>query len=331
MKSLLAALVALPMVACAASNEDVGTNEGEQTKGATLTFNASWAVQQTGTLAPGGKVTIAYDAKRAQCTGDFMGKPGYSVIASWRLAGRAPQSVTVAGLPPYGALDPTFTLPSAVWGEGAPGGDLEVWFENSSRWGCHAWDSNYGSNYHFAVRAPASAPDWMGKAQVVLSRATCNDGRACDGDRKALGTFLYDSWAEQRAAIRQASFEVYEPGTTDWNDPDTWKKLDARVYSRVGDTGAFAWKHVDIEGRTGGNVRYAVDLRSIHPLPAQTVAKKADCPKFALTTVNGGAVVQADVQLYFQVNGVELRPADGTVFHGTYQQYAQYYSVCLAP
>jgi hypothetical protein len=332
MRALLSLLCSIPLVACVAGTDDTATDTGEATKAATLKFTSSWAVTQTGTLAPGSKVTIKYDAARAQCTGDFMGKPGYSVIASWRLGSGAASTVSVAGLPPYGALDPTFTIPSAVYGEGAPGGDLEMWFENTSRWGCHAWDSNLGQNYHFAVKAPSSAPDWMGKSWVVMSRATCDNGRACPGDGKALGTgFLWDSWSEQRAAIRQMSFEVFEKGVTDWNDPDTWKKLDVRLYSRVGDAGAFTSRYVDLDSHVGNNARYAVDLRTMHPLAVATISKKSDCPKFPLKLTGAGSLIEADVQFYFRVNGIDLRPADGTVFHGAYQQYAQGYAVCLAP
>ena len=41
-----------------------------------------------------------------------------------------------------------------------------------------------------------------------------------------------------------------------------------------------------------------------------------------------GPLVEADVQLYFEVNGTELRPADGTVYHGAYQSYAGLLAIC---
>ena len=329
MNRRLIALLALPLLAaCSAQVEgDDASDEAAVTKTATISFKADWTVSSSKKLATGTKVTIAYDTARTPCTGTSGGYPAFSTTAWYQLGTTAPKSVVVAGLNPSGPLAPTFTIPSAVLGEGAPANDLAIWFESTSRWGCHSYDSAYGKNFHFPITVPASAPDWMGKTWVVTSRATCNDGKACPGDGRALGTgFVYDSWVEQRAAIRQVSFEAYEPGVTDWNNPDAWKKLDARIYTRIGGSGSFSWKPVSIAGFSGNNVSYAVDLRPLQPFSGNTITNKTDCPKFPYVVKD--ALVEADVQFYFQVNGVELRPADGTVYHGAFQSYSGLLAIC---
>ena len=42
------------------------------------------------------------------------------------------------------AANPTIPITS--------GSDLAMWFQATSVYGCDAWDSVYGANYHFAIR-----------------------------------------------------------------------------------------------------------------------------------------------------------------------------------
>jgi hypothetical protein len=324
----LALLGALLLPACVASPEEASEADSEASKGApvTLRFAASGKVTQSKTIVGGSKVKIVYEEARTRCTGTMYGKPAFSVAAHYRVNGGPVQTIVVAGLAPAGTLDPTFTVPSVVGPSGSTAGHLELWFESTSRWGCHEWDSDYGKNFHFAVAAPKNAPQWIGNAAVVLSRNTCGGG-ACDADRRPLEIgFLYDSWVAQRAAIRQLSFDVYEAGVTDTGDPDMWKKIDVRLYSRVGGEGPFQMRYVNLEKRVGNDARYAVDLRSLVPFPGDTVTDPKSCPAFPYTV--SGPIVEADVQFYFAIDGVELRPADGTVFHGRYQDYADLYKIC---
>lgn len=39
------------------------------------------------------------------------------------------------------------------------GGDLAIWFQVTSRWGCTEFDSQFGQNYHLTVRGAAPAAD----------------------------------------------------------------------------------------------------------------------------------------------------------------------------
>ena len=57
----------------------------------------------------------------------------------------------------------------------------------------------------------------------------------------------------------------------------------------------------------------------------------ADCPRYTLRRDPTGHYVEADVELYFTVNGAELRPAGGGTFRGTFQDYLGAFAVCVTP
>jgi hypothetical protein len=67
------------------------------------------------------------------------------VTAHWQVDGGAVHDVlaTRADTDFLVAADPQIAMPN--------GHDLAMWFEATSVWGCHAWDSAYGANYHFAI------------------------------------------------------------------------------------------------------------------------------------------------------------------------------------
>jgi hypothetical protein len=324
------ALVAsVSLVGCSAPAEDIatGTTTSDLGEGSdsVVTFGGNWQVNASAPLTVGHKVTVQYDASRlTNCRGDYQGHAGWLITGFYRLNGGAVQSFEAGGFSPSGGTaKPEIALGAT--------GDLEIWFQNTSIYGCSAYDSAFGKNYHFTVLPSANAPGWMGNARFATSRATCNAG-PCEADLHPLdGGFTYDTWTRQRAAIRQVQFEVWKQGTTDHDNPNLWRELDVQVHSRVGSTGAFQTRYVSFDGRTGNNARYALDLRTLDPIdPPGTLATKAACPTFPVTYEGapGNDYIDADLQFYFTVNGSELRPADGTVFHGKYQNYAGLYAVC---
>ncbi|MDB4945977.1 MAG: hypothetical protein JWP97_5511 [Labilithrix sp.] len=305
----------------------VTTSESALDEAGTITFGADFKVQTIGILQRTKKVRIAYDASRLPtCRGDFMGNPGWSVGGFWRMgdAGEV-HAFEVAGFSPTGGHGdgPVLTLAQA--------GELQVWFQNTSRWGCSAFDSDFGKNYRFAVKPAAADPGWMGNVSSVTSRATC-DGKACDADvRPITGDVLYDTYTRQRTAIREVLFEVWKEGVTDFDNAELWKQLDVQVHSRLGGAGPFATTaYVPFDRRQGNNARYGVDLRGLDPiLGLGTVTKKSDCPAVTLTVDPTGTYVEAVVELYFTVNGAELRPSSGGGYRVRYQNYKQPYAICL--
>lgn len=318
--------VALAVAGCAAqpASETTSSDEDFVASAATITFAADWSNTVSGSLVAGGQAVLAYDpARLPACRGNLANGPGWSITAYYRLNGGAIGSVPVAGHLPYPNAQPIVPLAGA--------GDLEVWFENTSVWGCDAFDSAWGKNYYFQVAASPGAPGWIGNANVDISRATCNG--PCDFDLRPLANgFTFDTWARQRAAIASTYFEVWKQGTTDFDNPNLWKQLDVEVFTRFGGQGPFTMSYVSFDRRLGNNARYAFDLRAIDPLGAQsTLTDKAQCPSFPTTITPDGQYVQTTIELYFSVNGVELRPAPGAVYSGSYQNYRGIYATCEAP
>lgn len=332
-RSLSAVLFASIVMGCSVpsstetDDSTVTTSEAALNEAGTITFGPG-NVETSGVLQRTKKVRIAYDVSRlTACRGDFMGNPGWSITGFWKIGDAgAVHTFEAGGFSPSGGHGdgPVLTLEQA--------GELQVWFQNTSRWGCSAYDSDFGKNYRFTVKPAAGDPGWMGNTSVVISRATCNDGRACDADVHAItGDITYETYARQRAAIRQVLFEVWKEGVTDFDNADLWKQLDVQVHSRIGSTGAFATTaYVPFDRRQGNNARYAVELRGLDPLYGpNTITNAADCPAFPLTLDASGQYVEAVVEMYFTVNGVELRPSAGGAYRVRYQNYKSLFAVCL--
>lgn len=324
-------LIALVLTGCAAKSSDADdsatSSAAELNEAATITFNADFTQAASGTLQKGKQVRVAYDVNRlTACRGDFNGQPGWSITGYWQIAGGTVHSFEAGGFSPSGGTQPpVFTLDAS--------GDLQLWFQNNSRWGCNAYDSNFGNNYHFTVAGADTDPGWMGNVSYDTSRATCGAARPCDADiHPVSGDVVYDTWTRERAAIREIYFEVWKQGVTDFDNADLWKQLDVEVHSRVRGTTDFATAYVSFDSRLGNNARYGVDLRNFDPIPGPaTLTNKADCPKGTLTKDATGMYVDATVEMYFTVNGVELRPAPGGVYTVRYEDYEGMYDVCLAP
>lgn len=287
-----------------------------------ITFAPDWTQSVTGTLTAGHPVRIQYDPSRLpQCRGETNGAPAWAIGGYFRVNGGQAQNFSVAPISAQTPAPITITLPITP-------GTVEFWFEVGNRWGCHAWDSNYGHNYTFRVSADANAPGWVGNGTYSLARETCNGG-PCDRDRHPITeTFTYETWARQRAAIRTVSFEVWKQGVTDFDNPNLWRQLDVRMYSRFGSAAPFTMRHVNIDGRVGNNARYTVDLRAIDPLP--DFPALTSCPAVPLAPSPDGTLVSTAFEYYFTVNGVEYRPSSGGVFRGVFSNYrTALLSTCL--
>jgi hypothetical protein len=303
-------------VGCAAPDGDVAaTQDALAPQSATIHFQGDFDEVVTGSLLAGEPIALDYDESRVtKCRGYKYGQPAWSIVAHYRVDGGVVKSVPVAG--------PNVTEPPTI---AVATGALEMWFVNSDVWGCVAYDSAFGQNYHFRVDGGVA---WAGLASSVISR--CTDlGDPCPGDYVPLADgFVYDTWARQRALISNAYFEAWEPGITDWDNPDLWQQLDVQMHYRFDPSVDFTSEYVDFDRRVGNNARYAVGLRALDPFGGNTITDPQDCPDFPFGPAANPAYVEATVELYFTINGQQLRPAPNEVYRGTYQDYAGLYAVC---
>jgi hypothetical protein len=327
--------------ACSGSGEEpsTGSTTSPVTASApTITFGADWS-QSASALVAGSTAQVSYDASRlTTCRGNLGyggSAPGWSIDGDYSMNGIVfyePLGVAGAGLQnehlPAGAL-PSLSLPFA--------GTLQMWFENTDVFGCVGWDSNYGRNYAFSVAPPAGAPGWVGNASVLVDRATCGSGAPCWGDATAAdGGATFDTWARQQAAVTMIFFDVWKSGTTDFDNPDLWKELDVEAHNRPAAAVPFGMDYVSFREREGNNARYAVDLRALDLLPGAgggggALTSASQCPPIPATITADGQYVQADMDVYFTVNGVALQPAGGGAFRVHFENYAGLYAVCSFP
>lgn len=137
---------------CSEYDSDFGNNFHIKVAGgsapslATITFDASGAPTVEGTLKAGGKVAVHYEpARLSSCESYQGGYPQYGISGHSSLNGGAdrPFETGHAEAGKLVASDATIDLPAS--------GDLALWFETTSTYGCHAFDSSNGANYHFSV------------------------------------------------------------------------------------------------------------------------------------------------------------------------------------
>jgi hypothetical protein len=114
----------------------------------TLTFGADGVVSQSGTIEAGKQLRVVYALERLdECRASSGGYPQWSVTGHCAVDGGAAQSFEVS------RTSGPDRLPVAALIEVPRGSDLAFWFEASNRYGCHAYDSDDGANFHFSIGA----------------------------------------------------------------------------------------------------------------------------------------------------------------------------------
>jgi len=313
--TLVAAAAAFVLDAAAGWQVVAPPSTCAQPDGPTLSFLADWTETQTGPVVAGQSVVLDYDlARNSPCRQTYNGAPTWSVTAvATFLPMRVVQQVSVVDLT-AGEARPTLARLHAP--DGAT--ELVLYFRNSDRAGCMAYDSDYGRDYHYpVVAAPGGrGPSWVGDAVATISRAA---SRRCEGAAPFGSRVTFGSWARQRAAITDLCFSAWEPGVTEVDNPDLWRVMDAQAHYRFDPTQPFSTTSVGLAGRDGHNARYALDLRAFDPFQW---GRCAGAVPTMTVDASGGAVEQATLELYFTVNDVALRPGGDGVFRVTYEDYA---------
>jgi hypothetical protein len=144
---LLATLMLTGVAACGGADQEVGTGDGAYaTESAIIAFGGDWSIEQTGRLVEGGAVRVKYDSSRLPtCRGNQNGGPAWTITGYYSIGGSEAQTFYVAGFSPTSTVTtPLISLDRS--------GELEIWFQNTSRWGCSGFDSNDGANYTYTVK-----------------------------------------------------------------------------------------------------------------------------------------------------------------------------------
>lgn len=112
---------------------------------ASITFRSDWNIVRNGLFIEGGTARVQYDAARLpQCRGDQNGSPAWSITGYAQVNDGPVQSFEAGGHSPSGGTQqPVVQLPAA--------GRVAFWFQVTNRWGCSAWDSNFGRNFVYEV------------------------------------------------------------------------------------------------------------------------------------------------------------------------------------
>jgi hypothetical protein len=111
-----------------------------------LAFDHDWNETQSAALHGGDRAIIHYDVFRlAKCAGSTHGFAAWGVTGYYQVDGQEAHSF------PASRTDGPLLLPSDAEIVVPHGRDLALWFEATSIWGCHEWDSDFGANYHFEI------------------------------------------------------------------------------------------------------------------------------------------------------------------------------------
>jgi hypothetical protein len=194
-------------------------------------------------------------------------------------------------------------------------------------------DTNEQPSAPNLLQADGKADDsmvlWAGLPSITIERYApdpCDNGQHAFGDDPV----IYDEWARTRATLRNVCFEVWSPGVTDWDNPEFWKQLDVQAHYRYGSTGPYQTAYVHSIDRRGNNRRYAwaLDL-SLDPTVYTASIAAVKAPFEILSETAEWALIAANLEVYFTVNGRALKTGSGHPFVVRYQGYV--HKPTLAP
>jgi Family of unknown function (DUF6209) len=151
----LALMLATPAFAgCSAdtSSPQTGDEQDVTADAATLKLTKDFQTNVVGEPVAGKGLRVEYALERLpDCRGNVGGGgPGWNVTGFYSENGSPAKTFEVSALTPDGkdrVAKAGRIVPSA-------GGDLAIWFQVSSTFGCSAYDSQNGQNFHLAVKGP---------------------------------------------------------------------------------------------------------------------------------------------------------------------------------
>ena len=161
-----------------AGNAASGDEQDQTSDAATLKLTADFHTTVIGEAAAGKGLRVEYALERLpQCRGNVGGGgPGWNVTGFFSENGGTAKTFEVSALTPDGkdrVAKAARIVPSA-------GGDIAIWFQVTSAFGCQQFDSQFGQNFHLAVKGAAPV--------AGASIAFAKDGTpTLDGELKAGG------------------------------------------------------------------------------------------------------------------------------------------------
>ena len=163
MRTNILSLFALASLAtaCAASSADEATSGDQAISGGKVTMSLTANHEESisgGSASVGTPIEIDYDISRlATCRDNANGGgPGWDITGFWSQNGAAAKSFSVTKLSADGKS--RVATPASI--TPTQGGDIAVWFEITSIFGCNDYDSDFGANFHISVAgsAPSAVP-----------------------------------------------------------------------------------------------------------------------------------------------------------------------------
>jgi hypothetical protein len=179
-----AALFASSAIGCssesssAAGNAASGDEQDQTSDAATIKLTADFQTSIVGEAAAGKGLRVEYALERLpQCRGNVGGGgPGWNITGFYSENGGIPKTFEVSALTPDGKD----RVAKAAHVVPAQGGDVAIWFQISSAFGCSEFDSQYGQNFHLAVKGPEP----VAGASIVFDKS---GNPTVDGELKAGG------------------------------------------------------------------------------------------------------------------------------------------------
>lgn len=182
MRHALVLFLGLVMGACSAETatpSDAVGDEADVTSEATLKLTADFQTKLVGRPSAGKGLRIEYALERLpQCRGNVGGGgPGWAITGYYSENGGPAKMFDPTALTEDGKdrVAKPATIPLTQ------GGDLAVWFQVSSRWGCSEYDSAFGQNYH--VDVTGAPPDAGGTIVFKKDGSIAQDGALRAGEK----------------------------------------------------------------------------------------------------------------------------------------------------
>jgi len=229
----------------------------------TVAFGSDWTEATDRPIVQDGLLRIDFAPSRLRaCRATYAGGRAWNIIAGYAFQPGGETGAVALYDGDYFAGEAAVTQPQVPVPTGAT--SVALWFSNSDRAGCVAWDSDFGANYTFPV-VPAQGggvpqPGWAGDWDFLVYH---RDPAVRHGDRDPV--WYWDGMAGSET-VTWVEVQVWIPGLTDQSyGSDAALRAAAATVQAEAVTDAFAgdgpdgWGTTDLEfeRKQGNNFVYS--------------------------------------------------------------------------